>query len=56
MFVPTQLEEAVNLGIKKLQLGKATRPMIVEGIKNDARALPLGDPGLSTAEGDKKLS
>ncbi len=51
MFVRDQPEEAVNLGIKKLQLGKATRPMIVEGTKKYARALPPGVPGLPTAEG-----
>lgn len=51
MFVRDQPEEAVNLGIKNLQLGKATRPMIVEGTKNYARALPQGVPGLPTAEG-----
>ncbi|HEX6173486.1 MAG TPA: ABC transporter substrate-binding protein [Candidatus Binatia bacterium] len=51
MFVRDQSEEAVDLGIKKLQLGKATRPMIVEGTKNYARALPQGVPGLPTAEG-----
>ena len=51
MFVRDQPEEAVTLGIKNLQLGKATRPMIVEGTKNYARALPQGVPGLPTAEG-----
>jgi hypothetical protein len=55
MFVRDQPEEAVNLGIKKLQLGKATRPMIVEGIRNYARALPQGVPGLPTAEGIKNF-
>lgn len=51
MFVRDRPEEAVDLGIKKLQLGKATRPMIIEGTKNYARALPQGIPGLPTAEG-----
>jgi ABC-type nitrate/sulfonate/bicarbonate transport system substrate-binding protein len=55
MFVRDRPEEAVDLGIKKLQLGNATRPMIVEGTKNYARALPQGIPGLPTAEGIKNF-
>jgi ABC-type nitrate/sulfonate/bicarbonate transport system substrate-binding protein len=51
MFVRDRPEEAVDLGIKKLQLGKATRPMIIEGTKNYARALPQGTPGVPTSEG-----
>ena len=34
MFVRERPEDAVDLGIKKLQLGKASRAMIVEGTKN----------------------
>lgn len=55
MFVRDQPEAAVDLGIKKLQLGNATRPMIVEGTKNYARALPRGIPGLPTPEGIKNF-
>lgn len=55
MFVRDRPEEAVDLGIKKLQLGNATRPMIVEGTKNYARALPQGIPGLPTPEGIKNF-
>jgi NitT/TauT family transport system substrate-binding protein len=51
MFVRDRPEEAVDLGIKKLQLGRATRAMVVEGTKNYIRALPQGVPGLPTAEG-----
>jgi len=51
MFVRERPEDAVDLGIKKLQLGKASRAMIVEGTKNYVRALPQGVPGLPTAEG-----
>src|SRR6266513_2083466 len=53
MFVRDRPEEAVDLGIKKLQLGKATRAMVVEGTKNYVRALPQGVPGLPSAEGIK---
>ena len=51
MFVRDRPEEAVDLGIKKLQLGRATRAMVIEGTKNYVRALPQGVPGLPTAEG-----
>ena len=55
MFVRDRPEEAVDLGMKKLQLGKATRAMVLEGTKNYARALPQGVPGLPTAEGIKNF-
>jgi NitT/TauT family transport system substrate-binding protein len=51
MFVRDRPEEAVDLGIKKLQLGRATRAMVVEGTKKYVRALPQGVPGLPSAEG-----
>ena len=53
MFVRDRPEEAV--GMKKLQLGRATRAMVLEGTKNYARALPQGVPGLPTAEGIKNF-
>ena len=55
MFVRDRPEESVDLGIKKLQLGNATRPMIVEGVKNYIRALSPGVPGLPTADGIKNF-
>ena len=55
MFVRDRPEEAVDLGIKKLQLGRATRAMVVEGTKNYVRALPQGVPGLPSAEGVKNF-
>ena len=55
MFVRDRPEEAVDLGMKKLQLGRATRAMVLEGTKNYARALPEGVPGLPTAEGIKNF-
>lgn len=51
MFVRERPEEAVDLSIKRLQLGSATRPMVVQGVKNYLRALPPGVPGLPTTEG-----
>ncbi|MGH7929904.1 MAG: hypothetical protein ACREQV_19145, partial [Candidatus Binatia bacterium] len=55
MFVREKPEESVDLGIKKLQLGNATRSMIVEGVKNYIRALSPGVPGLPTADGIKNF-
>jgi NitT/TauT family transport system substrate-binding protein len=55
MFVRDRPEDAVDLGIKKLQLGKATRAMVVEGTRNYVRALPQGVPGLPSAEGIKNF-
>jgi ABC-type nitrate/sulfonate/bicarbonate transport system substrate-binding protein len=55
MFVRERPEEAVDLGIKKLQLGNATRAMIVEGTRNYVRALGQGVPGLPSPEGIKNF-
>jgi NitT/TauT family transport system substrate-binding protein len=55
MFVRDRPEDAVDLGMKKLQLGRATRTMVLEGTKNYVRALPQGVPGLPTAEGVKNF-
>jgi ABC-type nitrate/sulfonate/bicarbonate transport system substrate-binding protein len=45
MFVRDRPEEAVNLGIKKLQLGKATRAMVIEGRKITSALCPRVFPG-----------
>jgi hypothetical protein len=55
MFVRAQPVESVELGMKKLQLGNATKPMLVEATRNYLRALPAGVPGLPTAEGIKNF-
>jgi NitT/TauT family transport system substrate-binding protein len=55
MFVREKPEESVELGIKKLQLGNATRGMIVEGVKNYLRAISAAVPGLPSAEGIKNF-
>lgn len=55
MFVRERPEEAVDLGIKKLQLGSATKAMLVEATKNYLRAVAPGVPGLPTAEGIKNF-
>ena len=55
MFVREKPEESVDLGIKKLQLGNATRSMLLEGTKNYLRAVSEGVPGLPSAEGIKNF-
>lgn len=55
MFVRERPEEAVDLGIKKLQLGSATKAMLVEATKNYLRAVAPGVPGLPTPEGIKNF-
>jgi NitT/TauT family transport system substrate-binding protein len=55
MFVRDQPEEAVDIGMKKLQLGNATRAMVLEGTRNYVRALSPGVPGLPSAEGIKNF-
>jgi ABC-type nitrate/sulfonate/bicarbonate transport system substrate-binding protein len=51
MFVRDKPEEAVDLGIRKLQLGNATRAMVLEGTHNYLRAISQGVPGMPSAEG-----
>jgi NitT/TauT family transport system substrate-binding protein len=55
MFVREKPEESVDLGIKKLQLGSATKDMLVEATKNYLQALSPGVPGLPTSEGIKNF-
>ena len=55
MFVRERPEESVGLGMQKLQLGNATKPMLVEATKNYLRALAPGVPGLPTQEGIKNF-
>ena len=55
MFVRDKPEEAVGFGMKKLQLGNISRPMLVEATKRYIRALPQGVPGLPSAEGIKNF-
>jgi ABC-type nitrate/sulfonate/bicarbonate transport system substrate-binding protein len=55
MFVRERPEEAVDLGVKKLQLGNTTKAMLVEATKNYLLALAPGVPGLPTSEGIKNF-
>ena len=55
MFVRERPEEAVELGIKKLQLGNISRAMLLEGTRRYIKALPQGVPGLPSGEGIKNF-
>jgi NitT/TauT family transport system substrate-binding protein len=55
MFVREKPEESVDLGIQRLQLGSATRAMLIEATRNYLRALAPGVPGLPTSEGIKNF-
>lgn len=55
MFVRERPDEAVDLGIKRLQLGSATKAMLVEATRNYLRAVAPGVPGLPTPEGIKNF-
>jgi ABC-type nitrate/sulfonate/bicarbonate transport system substrate-binding protein len=55
VFIREKPEEAADVAIKKLPVGKLTRPMIVEGIRRFAQALPDGVPGVPSAQGLKNV-
>jgi NitT/TauT family transport system substrate-binding protein len=55
MFLREKPEEAADIGMKKLQLGNISRPMVLDGIKRYLRALPEGIPGLPSQEGIKHI-
>lgn len=48
-------EEAAEIGMKRLQLGNISKPLLLEAIKKYIRALPEGVPGLPTPEGVKHV-
>ncbi len=55
MFIRERPEEAAAIGVKKLQLGAITRPLLLESIKRYLQAVPDGVPGLPSPEGIKNL-
>jgi hypothetical protein len=49
-------EEAADIAMKKIPMGtKMTRPLVVEGVRRFAKALPDGVPGLPSPQGIKNL-
>jgi ABC-type nitrate/sulfonate/bicarbonate transport system substrate-binding protein len=55
MFIREKPEEAADIARKKLPLGNLTRPMLIEGVRLFAKALPDGVPGLPSAQGLKNV-
>ncbi len=55
MFIREKPEEAADIAQKKLPLGNLTRPMLVEGVRLFAKALPDGVPGLPSPQGLKNV-
>jgi NitT/TauT family transport system substrate-binding protein len=55
MFIRDRPEEAADIAMKKIPMGNVTRPMVVEGIRRFAKAIPDGVPGLPSAQGIKNL-
>jgi ABC-type nitrate/sulfonate/bicarbonate transport system substrate-binding protein len=55
MFIREKPEEAADIAMKKIPMGNMTRPLVIEGIRRFAKALPDGVPGLPSAHGIKNL-
>jgi NitT/TauT family transport system substrate-binding protein len=55
MFIREKPEEAADIALKKLPIGKLTRPMVIEGIRRFAQALPEGVPGVPSSQGLKNV-
>jgi len=55
IFIRDRPEEAADIAMKKIPMGNMTRPLVIEGIRRFAKALPDGVPGLPTPQGIKNL-
>ena len=55
IFIRERPEEAADIALKKLPMGNMSRPLVVEGIRRFAKALPEGVPGLPSAQGIKNV-
>jgi NitT/TauT family transport system substrate-binding protein len=55
MFIREKPEEAADIALKKIPTGNMSRPLMIEGIRRFAKALPDGVPGLPSAQGIKNL-
>jgi ABC-type nitrate/sulfonate/bicarbonate transport system substrate-binding protein len=49
MFIREKPEEAADIAMKKIPMGNMTRPLVIEGIRRFAKAIPDGVPGLPSA-------
>lgn len=55
MFIRERPEEAADIAMKKIPMGNMNRPLVIEGIRRFAKALPDGVPGLPSPQGIKNL-
>jgi len=55
MFIREKPEEAADIAMKKIPMGNMSRPLVIEGIRRFAKAIPDGVPGLPSAQGIKAL-
>lgn len=55
MFLRDQSDQAADVAMQRLQLRNVSKAMLIEAIKNYARALPPGVPGLPSPEGIKNI-
>ena len=55
MFIRERPEEAADIAMKKIPMGNMSRPLVVEGIRRFAKALPDGVPGHPSPQGIKNL-
>ena len=55
MFIREKPEEAADIAMKKIPMGNMSRPLVIEGIRRFAKAIPEGVPGLPSAQGIKTL-
>jgi len=55
MFLRDRPDEAADIGMRKLQLGRINRGMLIEAVKSYSRALPQGVPGMPSPEGIKNI-
>src|SRR5437762_10074852 len=55
MFIRNRPEEAADIAMKKIPMGNVSRPLVIEGIRRFAKAMPDGVPGLPSAQGIKNV-
>jgi ABC-type nitrate/sulfonate/bicarbonate transport system substrate-binding protein len=55
MLIRDKPEEAADIAWKKIPMGNVSRPLVIEGIRRFAKALPEGVPGLPSAQGIKNV-
>ena len=55
MFIREKPEEDADIAMKKIPMGNMSRPLVIEGIRRFAKAIPEGVPGLPSAQGIKTL-